>query len=889
MRWLSLLAMKVRMLFGRRAAAARLDDELRFHIERQIAENVAAGMSPGEARSAALRVFGNPALLREQARATWNWAWLESLLHDVRYGVRTLWRTPGFAVIAIIVMALGIGANVALFTVVRSVLLKPLPYRDPDQLVSIYEADLSPNHPEWSPYLPVDAGSMKEWQQAAQGMAEMAFVSPWQEYNLSAEGGKLPEKINAAWCSANFFGTIGVELLLGRTFSPEDDRPGAPGSVVLGYSFWKRRYSGDPAIVGKTIWLDAQPYAVIGVLPEAFVYQSKMVGEPIQAWTPLNREAPPALLKTYEDHEFIVSVRLAHGVTLPVLAERLRALQKRIVAAHPQPSVHNSVNGMSMLDDAVYDYKTPLFALLAATGCVLLIACMNVASLLVARTAARARELAIRTALGGGRMRLIRERILESLLLSAAGGALGLLLAWAAVQWLVHARQDMHRVESIHIDGVVLAFAAGVVVLCALFAGLISAVSSSSRQILAVLQESSRSQSAGRTKAGLRRTLLVMEVGLTVVLLVGAGLLLKSYQRLRNADIGVPVDNLLTMRISLPDARYKKAEQRIAFFEDLIARVRTLPGLRAAGLVSKAPGEGWGGDHLMRVVEHSTAGKGQSMDMMVRGAEPGYFAAIGIPLLHGRIFTTDERLERAKVAVISQAAVRAFFPNEDPIGKHLTSDFSGETVEVVGVVGDTRWYASEDPQPTLFWPLYGNDYSVATIVIRSAGDVNSFALAVQKVIGQLDPDLPVSDVMTLRGAIGKSTIDSQFDSILVLAFAAIALVLAAAGLYGVLAYLVTQRTSEIGIRIALGAQREQVLRLVLIDGLRPALLGLLVGLVAGAAVVRLIRSMLYETKPLDATVFAAVAAVLLVVAALACVMPAWRASRLDPMQALRTE
>lgn len=890
MRWLSLFAMKLRMLFGRGAAGTRLDDELRFHLERQIAENVAAGMNADDARSAAMRTFGNPALLRDQARATWSWAWLESLLHDLRYSVRTLMRTPGFAVIAIGVMALGIGANVALFTVVRSVLLKPLPYRDPERLVSIYEGDLNPNHPEWSPYLPVDAGSMKDWQQAAQGMAEMAFVSPWQEYNLSAGGGKLPEKINAAWCSSNFFGTLGVEPLMGRTFSSDDDHPGAPGTVLLSYSFWKRRYGGDPAIVGKTIWLDAQPYAVIGVLPESFVYLSKMVGEPLQAWTPLNREAPPGLLKTYEDHEFIVDARLAPGVTLPVVVERLRAVQKQIVVAHPKPSVHNYVNAMSMLDDAVYDYKTPLYALLAATGCVLLIACMNVASLLVARTAARARELAIRTALGGGRMRLIRERMMESLLLALAGGALGLLLAWAAVQWLAHARQDMHRVEAIHIDGVVIAFAAGVVVLCAFFAGLVSALSLASRQILAALQESSRSQSAGRAKAGLRRTLLVIEVGLTVVLLVGAGLLVKSYQRLRNADLGVPVDNVLTMHVSLPDARYKKPEQQVAFFEDLIARVRALPGVQAAGLVSKAPGEGWGGDHLMRVVEHSTAGKGESADMMVRGAEPGYFAAIGISLLRGRIFTTDERLERAKVAVISQAAARTFFPNnEDPIGKHLTSDFSGETVEVIGVVGDTRWYASEPPQPTLFWPIYGNGYGGATIVVRSPREVESFALPVQKIIGQLDADLPVSDVMTLREAIGKSAVDSQFDSILVLAFAVIALVLAAAGLYGVLAYLVTQRTGEIGIRIALGAQREHVLRIVLLDGLRPAVLGLAIGLAASAAVVRLIRSMLYETSPLDPSVFAAVAAVLLLVAALACMMPAWRASRLDPMQALRTE
>jgi predicted permease len=889
MRWFDAVLIKAQMLFTRRRAATRLDDELRFHLERQVAENLAAGMSPDQARYAAMRAFGNAALVRDQARATWNWAWLESLLHDLRYSFRTLRRTPGFAAIAILVIALGIGANVALFTVVRNVLLKPLPYHDPDRLVSIYEHDTVGNHPDWSPYLPVDGGSMQEWRQAAQGLAEVAFLSPWQGYNLSAEGGRLPEKIDASWCTWNFFPTLGVQPFLGRGFSADDDRPGASATVLLSFPFWKRRYSGDPAIVGKTIWLDARPYTVIGVLPESFSFLSKMVGTPLQVWTALNHEAPPALLKNYEDHEFLVSARLINGATLATLIERLKAVQKQILAAHPQPAVHDSVAGMPMLDDAVFDYKTPLFALLAATGCVLIIACMNVAGLLVARTAARAREQAIRIALGGGRLRLIRERIVESLLLCAAGGGLGLLLAWGAVEWLVHARQDMNRVDGVHIDGVVIAFAAGTVALCALIAGTISASSSAGRKMFATLQESSRAQSPGRGKALLRRALLVVEVGLTVILLVGAGLLIKSYQRLRHADIGVPVDNVLTMHISLPEARYKQPEQRVEFFETLIARIRALPGLQAAGLVSKAPAEGWGGDDLMSVVEHGPAVKGKSTDMMVRGAEPGYFAAIGIPLLRGRIFTSDERLERARVAVISKAAARAFFGDEDPLGKHLRRAFTGESIEVVGVVGDARWYASEQPQPTLYWPIYGNNYSIATIVIRSPGDVESFAMPVQKLIGQLDPDLPVSDVTTLREAIGKSTIDSEFDSILVLAFAIIALVLAAAGLYGVLTYLVTQRTAEIGIRMALGAQRPQVLRLVLIDGLWPALLGLGLGLGGSAAVVRLIRTMLYDTRPLDPSVFAAVAGILLGVAAMACMAPAWRASRLDPMQALRTE
>ena len=595
------------------------------------------------------------------------------------------------------------------------------------------------------------------------------------------------------------------------------------------------------------------------------------------------------MLHTFEDHEFLTFARLGPQITLTSLVERLAAVQKSIYTDHPSPAVRKSVIGRSMLDDAVEDYKTPLYALLAATGCVLLIACMNVAGLLVARNAARAREMAIRTALGGGRMRLIRERILESLLLSAAGGALGMLLAWGALQWLVHVRQDMNRVEGIHIDGVVIAFAAAAVILCSLFSGVIAATSATRSPILAVLQESSRVPGGGRGRAGVRKALLVMEVALTVVLLVGAGLLLKSYDRLRNTGLGVPVDNVLTMHVSLPEQRYKQPAQQVAFFENLIARVRALPGVQAAGLVSSAPGEGWNGDLLMSGVENSPGPEAGDPDIMVRGADPGYFSAIGIPLVKGRTFTRDERLERAHVVVLSQRAANALFPGQDPIGKHVRRDFDRTAYEVVGVVGDTRWTVSLPPSPTLYWPIYGNDYSSATIVVRSPQNVESLAMPVQKLMGQMDADLPVSDVETLREAIGKSTLSAQFDSIVVLGFAAIALVLAAAGLYGVLAYLVTQRTGEIGIRMALGAPRRQVLRLMLLDGLRPAILGLIMGLAASTAVVRLIRSMLYDTQPVDPAVYAEVAAMLLVVAALACMLPAWRASRVDPMQALRTE
>ncbi len=895
MRWFDLVAMKLAMLFGRRNAAAQLDDELRFHLERQMAENRAAGMSPEEARQAALRAFGNPALLREQTRNMWSWHGIEQVLRDVRYGFRTLRRTPGFTAIAVIVIALGIGANVALFTVVRSVLLKPLPFLDPDRLVSLYQLETRADHATFPPFAAsLDAASVRQWQDAAQGMAQFAVFSPWVDYNLSAEGGRLPQRVHAAWCSWNLFDTLGVQPAIGRSFTADDDHPGAARTVLLSYSFWRSRYAADAAIVGRTIRFDGSPYTVIGVLPASFVLSTAVGGEGgsnTQAWTPVYREVPPAQMESYTAHQFVALARLTHGTTMAQLLERLDAVQKQIAAAHPQPSVHNAVIGRSLLDDAVENYKTPLYMLFAATGCVLLIACLNVGGLLVARTAARAREVAIRAALGGGPLRMVRERIIESFLLAAMGGALGLLLALGALQWLVAARQDMNRVEAIHIDGVVIAFAAVAIVVCALFAGVMSAPGSFGAGILAGLQESSRTRSPGRARAGLRRALLVGEVGLTVVLLIAAGLLLKSFHRLSNAGLGVPVDNVLTMEISLPEARYKTPADRVALFEDLVQRIRSLHGVEAAGLVSLAPGEGWNDDREMGVVERGSAAIGKGTDLQLLYAGPEYFAAIGLPLLRGRFFTAEERLERNHVTLISQSAAQILFGGEDPIGKHLKNAerSGGDEYEIVGVVGDTRWSVAAPPQAAFYWPLYGSDTNEATIVLRARRDVESFAVPTQKILARLDSDLSASPVLTLRQAIGKSIISNRFSSVLVLAFAVIALVLASAGLYSVLTYLVAQRTGEIGIRMALGATRESVIRLVLIDGFWPAIVGLVAGLSASLILVRLIRNMLYETSPLDLSVLGAVAALQLAVAIVACFMPAWRASRLNPMQALRSE
>jgi predicted permease len=875
--------------FGRRKADEEVVEEMKSFLAEEMDENMARGMSAKEARRQAYVKLGHPQQVRERLWRQNTIALLDSVWRDLSYAARTLRRSPGFTLVAVLVMALGIGANVALFAVVRDVLLNPLPYREPGQLYSIFEDGTDNTGP--SRFMPVDAGSFGDWKKAVAGKAELALISPWQQYNVSAEGGKLPEQIDATWCTWNFFSTLGVAPALGRGFTEADDRQAAAATVILSHAFWKRRYGDDPGVIGRQVWMDARPYTVIGVMPESFVYSGSMAGSTTQVWTPVMHDAPPELMREYGDHEFIGIARLKPGVALTGLLSQLNALQRQIKIDHPEASTHDAVTGRTMLDDAVSEYRTSLWVLLGATGCVLLIACLNVASLLVARTAARSKELAIRAALGGGRWRLLRERLMESFLLSVGGGTFGILMAWGALEWLVKTRPEMNRVESIHLDGAVAAFTVGMVVVCACFAGLISALSADRKEILSGLQEGQRGQSSGNARAGLRKGMLVLEVGLTVVLLVGAGLLLKSYQRLKNTDLGVPVDNVLTMHFSLPDVRYPKATQQVAFMERVMERVRALPGVQAAGLVSTAPGQGWGGDHIMSVVEHPPLPKGQRLDIMMRGAEPGYFKAIGMRLLKGRYYTLDERLERANVVVIDEAAAKLCFPNEDPIGRHLRigTGTNGPSYEVIGVVSNTRWIISEPMHPTLYWPIYGNDYSNATIVVRSTRNVDSLAVPVQKVLGAMDADLPVSGVMTLRETIGKSTLGSEFDSVLVLAFAVIALVLAAAGLYGVLAYLVTQRTSEIGIRIALGAQREGVLRLMLLDGLRPALVGLALGLAASAGVVRLIRSMLYETEPLDAQVFAVVGAILLGVAGVACLAPAWRASRMDPMRALRME
>jgi predicted permease len=882
MRWLHKLLMQANMLFRRNEAGARLDDEFQFHLEQQIAENMASGMSSDEARHAAMRGFGNPTALRDEARSTWSWNWLENLIRDLRYSARTLARAPGFSIVAILVMALGIGANVALFTIVRSVLLKPLPFQDQDRLVRLFEADAQGRFQDNI----VAGGTFAAWKTQAHSFEQMAITKRI-SYNLSGANGQLPELANAGVTSWNLFSMLGVQPALGRSFQTNDDRPDANAAVILSWGLWKRRYGGDPSILGKSILLDAKPYTVIGVLPAWFNYPDSKV----QLWTALYHEKTPRLMELHTAHNFDVIARLKAGVTVQQATADLNAIQAQMRRQYPDGPVMDAANIRPILDAQVREVKAGLYAMLAATGCLLLIACLNIANLLVARSAARRKETAIRTALGGSRARLVREQVIESLVLSAAGGMLGMLFAAGTLRWLISTREDIPRADSIHIDAIVVLFAIGTMAVCGLFAGLIPALSSSDRKILRALQESSRLSSGSVASVRLRKLLLTLEVGLTVVLLIGAGLLLKTYRQLRMVDLGCATHNVLTMDINLPKLGYGTYAKRVSFYEHLVERVQHLPGVRGVGLSTVLPGQGHHRDDVFTIPEHPPLPKGQVLDASTFFVDPGYLNAMQIPLHEGRFLQANERYDGTRSVVINQALVRQYFPDDNPIGKHIATDIGedNQSYEIVGVVADTLEDVYSTPYPAIYYPLYLGTELSAVLAVRTASDPNAVALPIQKIIADLDRNLPIANILTMDQIIGQSTINASFDAKLLLAFAILSLVLAAVGLFGVLSYIVAQRTTEIGVRIALGAQREQVMKLMLIDGLRPAIMGLVLGIIASIGVARFVQSLLYGTHPFDPLVLIVVSVVLLVVASVACAIPAWKASRLDPIQALRTE
>jgi predicted permease len=866
---------------------ADLERELQSDLELEEEEQRERGLPPEEARHAALRAFGNPTLIREHTRAVWSWNRLETLVRDLRISVRTLFRSPGFSLIAVLVMALCIGATTSLFTVVRSVLLRPLPFRDPQRLVMIYEhfRDPSMNAQQFN-YNPVAPADYYDWRSQTHGFEDMAAWRWWQ-FTVTGEHGELPELVSAGGGSWNLFPLLGVPAVIGRTFTESEDRPDG-NAVMLTWNLFERRFGGDPSIVGRQIHLDGKPYTVVGVLPKWFTYPDAKM----QVWVPYASGLPPGILQHHDFHFSRVVARLKPDVSLASALSQVGAVQYGLHSQNLNAPVAEDAASRTLIQDLAQNVKKPLIILLCAVACMLLIGCLNVANLMVARSAARQKEIAIRSALGAQRVTLIRGQLMESLLVSIAGGVTGVLLSLVATKWLVSTWRDLPSAQGIHADGTVLAFGCALVIAAGLLAGLLPSILSTGKGAIAALQASSRSAAGSRSRTALRKTLLTVEIATTVVLLIAAGLLLKSFWRLRTTDVGCVADNVLTMGYSLPAKKYDSPGKVNAFNETLLERVRALPGVHAAALGSVVPGAGASEDDAFTIQEHPPIAPGTALpDALYRLADPGYFSALQIPLLSGRFFTGDDRAGRPKTVIISRQLAKQYFPGENPLGKHLNmaAEENGD-FQIVGVVADTLYQVGQPIKAAMYFPvLNGERVMGLSLAVRAVSDPLALSVPIQKQIAELDPELPVSDVLTMQQIIARSLGNASLSASLVLAFAVLSLLLASVGLYGVLSYLTTQRTGEIGVRLALGAQRGQVVRLMVGDGLRPAVYGLVLGLAVSTGAVRLIQSMLYGTRPLDPAIFAAVAATLLVVAALACLVPAWRASRIDPMQALRTE
>jgi len=866
---------------------ADLERELLSDLELEEEERRERGLSAEEARSAARRAFGNTTLIREQTRAVWSWVWMERLVRDVKYGTRTLLRSPEFAIVSVLVMALGIGATTSLFTMVRAVLLRPLPFRDSGKLVMLYEHY---RHNKGGDGLyAVAPGDYRDWRSQTHGFEDMAAMRGYGGI-LSGVHSELPEVVQSAGGSANLFPLLGVTPAFGRLFTEAEDKPKGEPVVLLTWSLFQRRFAGDPSIIGKQIHLDTIPTTVVGVLPSWFTYPDAR----IQYWMPYAQTFPEGYYDAHADHQSEVVARLKPDVSVEAATHEVSAVQYQIYLARPTKPIAEDVWSRPMIDALVRNVRTQLLVLLCAVGCMLLIACLNLSNLLVARAASRRKEVAIRGSLGGGRLALIREQMTESLLICVAGGGLGLLLSLASTQWLAAHWRNLPRADSVHVDGWVLTFAAGLVLATGLMAGLVPAISSTGKDLLSGLRESSRSASGSASRARLRKTMLTVEIALTVMLLVSAGLLFKSFLHLRMADLGCRIDHVITMKFGLPEIQYDTRDKVMLFHQSLLERVRRLPGVRGAALVSAAPGSVPHGDRVFTILEKPAPSYTLQYDAMTLTADPQYFSVMQIPLLRGRVFTEHERLDNDHYIVVSKQFVDQFFSGDDPIGKHVRVDWAdnGEIYEIIGEVGDTIHDVTKPVEATMYFPILSGIpdlTSEATIVAWTSIDPLAMSIPIQQQISALEPELPVYNVLTMDQILGKSTATQGFAANLVLAFGGLSLLLAAVGLYGVLSYLVTQRVSEIGIRVALGAQREQILSLILFDGLRPAFIGLILGLTASAGTTQLIRSMLYGTEPTDPAVIGAVILTLLLIALFACIFPAWRASRLDPMQALRTE
>ncbi|MCI0404008.1 MAG: ABC transporter permease [Acidobacteria bacterium] len=812
---------------------------------------------------------------------------METLWQDVRYGARQLARSPGFTVVAVLTLALGIGANTAIFSVVQSLLLKPLPFNDPDRVVVVWEH----NRPRARLTNTISPANFLDWRDQNTVFEQMAaFV----DLRANLTGVDDPEELPVQLVSVNLFPMLGVHATHGRVFLAEEGVQGQNRVVLLGDSLWHRRFGADPSILGKSITLNNQSYTVVGVLPagfQLFLRQGSLTTIPAEAWVPYAFTDQHRIRRG----RFMMSLaRLKPGVSLAQAQAEMHATAARLEAQYPDFNTGWGVNVVPLQEQLVGDLRLSLLVLMAAVGFVLLIACANVANLLLSRAVARQHEVAIRTALGARRWRILQQLLTESALLGAVSGIVGLLLAFWGVDVVkaISPRELETLMRTVAIDGWVLGFTAVVSLGTAVLFGTVPAFATLRGRIGESLKEGVRGGGSVARSGQARRLLVASELALALVLLISAGLLIKSFGRLQSVPTGFNAENLLTLRIQLSSARYEDRAQRTAFFRDLVDRIETLPGVKSAGAIAFLPLDGLGSATGCSVVGRPEPPPGEEPVCDVRVVHPGYFHTMGIPLLRGRNFNSSEEAQSANVVIINEALARQMFPGEDPIGKKLVIVMSDEPPqdEIIGVVGDVKHSGPDtEARPMTYWPHPRFPYPFMNVVVRTQGEPLSVVGAVRHEVQALDPAQPIADVRTMEQLVANSVARPRFNMLLLGVFAAVALVLATVGIYGVMAYSVAQRTHEIGIRLALGAQRGDVVKLIVGSGLGLAVGGVVLGLAGAFALTRLLASLLFAVTPTDPGTFAGVAVLLMAVALLACWIPARRAMRVDPMVALRYE
>ncbi|MGH9832825.1 MAG: ABC transporter permease [Blastocatellia bacterium] len=810
---------------------------------------------------------------------------METLWQDLRQGARSLFKQPTFTIVAVIALALGIGANTAIFSVVNAVLLQSLPYRDADRLVTVWEH----NRTRGNAQNVINLGNFFDWKQQNRVFEDMATFF---DLTSNLTSGGEPEEIPAQVATPNLFNILGVNPIMGRAFTEDDGKQGAPRVVALSFGLWQRRFGGDPQIIGRKLILNGNEATVVSVMPANFNWHVKagsMTRKIAEMWAPW--QINPANLQRQGRFAMAVA-RLKPGVTFEQAQAEMNVIGSQLERSYDF-NANWGVNAVPLRKQFTGEIRLALLVLLGAVGMVLLIACANVANLLLVRAAGRQREIAVRAALGAGRWRIVRQLLTESLLLAGLGGLAGLALAWWGTDLLVSlAPPDLLNLPQVKINAAVLGFTLGISLLTGVIFGLVPAFEATRVNLTESLKEGGKNIGGSTRSHRLRNSLVIAETALALVLLVCAGLLIRSFARLQSVDPGFNANNVLTMKVGLPGRKYDTDQKRISFFREAIAQMQSLPGVESAGAVSFLPFAAPHAGTLVEIEGRPKLPPGQGLSTGVMVSDLNYFRTMQIPLKRGRLFTDQEAAEMRHVVVVNEAFARTNFPGEDPLGKRVVIYMKNDNqpCEIIGIVGDSKHMNLDaEVKPMSYWPHPELTYSGMTFVIRTQGEPSAVANAARNVIRTLDPEQPVADVRTMESLIGTSVARSRFNTLLLTIFAVVALLLAGVGIYGVMAYSVAQRTHEIGVRMALGARASDVLRLVVRRGMTLAITGVALGVVASFALTRLMETLLFNVSATDPLTFAGIPLLLVLVALLACLIPARRAAKVDPMVALRYE